>query len=148
MRAAGEHQNPVNRNQRIELTDNVLTSVMKLCEGNPGALRVCMETVSRGKEIDPDSFMAELTGLLSLDAEGIYGPRIWMLYKDVCGESLGATMGLLRCVQLGLLHGVELHHAIDNRGDGINLPELMKSLHKRLPNFKVPAIELEAEVSK
>lgn len=114
---------------RIDLTDTLQSSLIKMAEGNPGALTVLMQTIKRGVEIDPDSAMADISGILALDSEGIYGSRIWQFHKDVCGCSIELLLGLLRCVQLGILSSDALHHAIDNHGSGLAIPDLMESLH-------------------
>jgi hypothetical protein len=41
----------------------------------------------------------------------------------------------LRAVQLGLLPKIVLHHAIDTRGEGLDVPEVCRRVKERLPNF-------------
>ena len=55
--------------------------LMIMSEGNPGALRVCMDLLA-GKQ--PEGFM----NLLNMDDMNIRGSHIWLAYKDVCGEDL------------------------------------------------------------
>jgi hypothetical protein len=120
---------------RIKLSDSIGSSVAKMAEGNPGAVTVMAQMLQRGEEIDPDSFLGGVAKVLSLDTHGIYGPRIWMLYKDVCGEDIEKTMGLLRACQLGFLAEDALNVAIDNDGKGIDVDALMKQVKERLPRF-------------
>jgi len=127
-----------NTNTRITLEDNAMSAVMKLAEGNPGAATVCVRLIKEAGDIDTDSFIGGLGTLLSLDTENVYGPEIWMLYKDVCKESLWKTVAVLRSCQLGFLSNTALHHAINNRGDGINLDELVKQVTDTLSGFKIP----------
>jgi len=121
--------------ERIGLMDNTRDIVTKLAEGNPGATRVCCELLTFGGEIDPDSALGGLGALLELDSQGIYGPRIWMLYKDVCGESLLQTVAALRAAQLGLLPDTELSHAIDHYGSGVDPAKVLDLVRTRLPRF-------------
>ena len=117
---------------------------MKLAEGNPGALRVCLELLQKGAEIDPDAFGGGLSNLLSLDTHAVYGADIWMLYKDVCGESYPKMVGVLRAVQLGIESESKLKHAIQNRGEGIDVAALFDAVCEKLPNFaKANALEAE-----
>lgn len=125
-------------NTRISLEDTEMSAVMKLAEGNPGALTVCVRLLKEAGDIDTDSFLGGLGALLSLDTEQVYGPAIWMLYKDVCKESLWKTVAVLRSCQLGILSNASLHHAINNRGDGINLDELTKKVTDQLGGFIIP----------
>ncbi len=123
------------RKTRLELTDSIMDVVIKMVEGNPGAISVCTQLLKENKEIDPDSALGEMGSIFSLDGLGIYGSRIWMLYKDVCGEDITKTIGLLRANQLGFISETILNHAIDNRGDGVDLDNLMEQVKEKLPNF-------------
>jgi len=39
---------------KIQLADTAHSMVMKMCEGNPGALRILCECLKEGAAIDPD----------------------------------------------------------------------------------------------
>ena len=123
------------RKDRIELHDSIRDILMKMSEGNPGALTVCMKMLEEGGDIDPQSFAGGLGAILGMDSHGIYGSRIWMLYKDVCGENLENTLAVLRACQLGQLRESDMLHAIDNRGQGIDVPALVMGVKKRLEQF-------------
>ena len=123
--------------ERIEMTDTVVDVIIKLVEGNPGAVKVCTEMIKCGESIDPDSVWGGIGNLLSLDTHRIYGSRIWMLYKDVCGEDLTNTVGILRALQLGFLKEDVLQHAIDNYGEGIDVDLLISKVKALLPRFGV-----------
>ena len=122
--------------ERIGLGDTPQSACIKLGEGNPRGLRVCVDLLAHGAEIDPDSAVGGLGNLLSLDTHKIYADRIWMLYKDVCGENLAHMAGVLRAVQLGILKESVLHHAIDHYGDGIDVNALLSAVAERLPRFR------------
>jgi hypothetical protein len=121
---------------KIQLNDTGLSATMKMSEGNPGAISVCAMMLKQGGEIDPDDFAGGFGNLLSMDTLGIYGSRIWMLYKDVCGEDLRVTCAILRANQLGFLSTSALEYAIDNCGEGIDVPTLVALVEKRLPAFQ------------
>jgi len=122
-------------NSRIQLRDTLPDAIIKMSDGNPGALTVMAKIHNEGAAIDPDSCMGWFGVILSLDTECIYGPDIWMFYKDVCGEDLRTMLGLLRAVQLGFLPVELLRSAIQNYGKGIDIPDLMKKVEDRLPQF-------------
>jgi agmatine/peptidylarginine deiminase len=122
---------------RIELTDTTIDVITKMSGGNPGALTVCMEILEHGAAIDPDAAMGGLGALLSLDTCGIYEHRIWMLYKDACGENLSKMLAIERACQLGFITRDELNHAIDNRGNGIDVDDLVLQVKERLPAFVI-----------
>ncbi len=125
------------KHERIEGSDNVMSMIMKLSEGNPGALTVCMSAFQNAYEIDPIGALGGLAPMLALDTLGIYGPRIWMLYKDVCGERLPYFLAMLRGWQLGLLLETTLNTAIDNYGKGIDVDSIAAKVCERIPEFQI-----------
>jgi hypothetical protein len=125
----------MNNNTRIELYDNCNSAAKKLADGNAGAIRVLLNLVQNAEQIDPDSPMGGFGALLNLDSFGIYGPRIWMLYKDVCGENLTKTLGVLLACQFGIISQSVLNTAIDNRGSGLEVVEAVKKVREVSPNF-------------
>lgn len=128
---------------RIKLEMSIQHVVIAMSEGNPGALSACMELMQKGTEIDPESFAGGLGSIRHLDTLEIYGPRIYMLWSDVCGRDVAKMIGVLRAYQLGQLSTAKMNHAIDNRGDGIDLDAIMTAVMDRLPKFnrntQVPA---------
>ena len=128
----------MNRNTRIKLTDTPLDSMVKLAEGNPGAITVLMGLMSKGPKIDPQDIMGGLGQILALDSHAIYGSRIWMFYKDVCGSDFTKMIALMRSVQLGIISEDKLNHAIDNYGDGLDINKLHNLVCDRLESFEKP----------
>ena len=122
---------------RIEMSDSLQSTMFKMSDGNPGALSVCMDIMEHGGRIDPDNALGAIGTILSLDTVNVYGPRIWMLYKDVCGENLSKMIGLIRANQLGIVDRSTLDHAIDNRGDGIDVDDLGRQVKRRLSGFVI-----------
>ncbi len=124
--------------ERLQLTDTVLDVFTKLAEGNFGAAAVLKQMMEKGKDIDPDCGGGEpIFMMMYLDTYGIYGARLWMLYKDVAGQNLSKAWACVRATQLGFISDTQLDHAIDNRGDGLDLNEVCAKVKERLPNFQV-----------
>jgi hypothetical protein len=108
---------------------------------NPGALSVVTEIFKKAEEVDPRAMMGGMSPLLNLDTCGIYAERIWMLYKDVCDSKVDRVIGVLRAVQLGIVeHGV-VQHAVDNRGQGIDVMDLCRQVRDRLVKFNVEGLD-------
>ncbi len=124
-----------NKNTRIVLDDTGMDATMKLAEGNPGAVTAVCEMAMKVSGIDPDDAFGPFGPILALDSLGIYGPRIWMFYKDVCGQDVTKCLALLRGVQLGFLDDAKLDHVIDHRGEGIDIDDILKKVKIRLPRF-------------
>lgn len=122
---------------RIEMHDSMQTAIVKMADGNIGAVTVLMEMLKQGGKIDP--YTDPLILILHLDDMGVYGSRIWMLYKDVCGQNLSKTLALVRARQLGFVSEVTLLHAINNHGHGIDVPDLCRQVKERLPDFNLEA---------
>ena len=120
---------------RIGMTDSAMDICTKMSEGNPGALTVIIDMLTKGETIDPDSWCGGLGSILALDSHGIYGSRIWMLYKDVCKENLVNTIAVLRACQLGHISEATLQQAIGNYGQGIDLETLVSGVKEALPDF-------------
>ena len=120
---------------KLDLNDSIEDIIIKMSEGNPGAISVCMMLYTKGGAIDPDALFGGLGGVLSLDSLGIYGSKIWMLFKDVCKQDLVKTSAMLRAWQLGFVPKATLLHAIDNYGAGIDTDALLAQVQERLPAF-------------
>lgn len=97
---------------RINLSMTTMDCVLALAEGNPGACTVMADLLANGAAIDPDSALGGLGPVLALDTHRIYGPDIWIFYKDLCGQSIHRVSAVLRAVQLGHYSEHELHDAI------------------------------------
>lgn len=121
---------------RINPQDDVQSAIMKLAEGNPGALRVCCDLFKATPEVDPQAGFGGYTPLLFLDTLNVYGSEIWMLYKDVCGEDIRKTIAVLRACQLGFVSRERLRAVIAGL-EAIDLDDLCRRVTNRLPQFKL-----------
>lgn len=128
------------RHERIHLGDTVEDIIRKMSGEIPGAIKVCMELLYKGEEIDPDGALGGLGIILMLDTYGIYEVRIWKLYRYVCGRDITKTVAVLRACQLGLFSIDKVHYAIDHDGEGVDSEELLTRVKERLPNFTRPMI--------
>ena len=125
------------REQRIkDLSMTLNDTCFVMSEGNPGALRVLCELLSKGGDIDPDSAMGGFANILNLDSLGIYESRIWKLYKDVCGEYIPKVVLVLRGWQLGCILDSQINEAIDH-GAEIDFRLLTQKVKANLPNFNI-----------
>jgi len=122
---------------RVELTDTPKDIIVKLCKGNPGALRVLVDAFQSGGTIDPDALFGGVHVLLELDELDIVGPRIWILYKDVCGQDMVTFIAVLRAWQLGILQRTQLVAASAGWSPCVdfNPAEILAQVKSRLPRF-------------
>ena len=61
---------------RINVAMTLKEAILVMGEGNPGALRALLELATKAD-------MPWIIPFGHLDEAGAYGPKIWMLYKDV-----------------------------------------------------------------
>ncbi len=135
---------------RIGLHMNMAEVVSVMSDGNQGAIAAMMSIMRDDPKIDPQAMMTGLGPILMMDTLEIYGSRIWMFYKDVCGEETTNVVAALRAYQLGQLAGVTeyaLNHAIDNYGEGIDCDEIVAAVMGRLKEFNDLRTKTSQEVS-
>lgn len=138
--------------ERIGLQDTTLDIFHKLSEGNPGALTVLTLAYTNAAEIDPQAMFGGLGALLGFDSLGIYGPDIWVLYKDQCGCDIREVLMLQRAWQLGFLSGDKLREiAADHNGQVRLSKEEMDDFNKqvcdRLEDFRRREVKKDEETT-
>lgn len=120
---------------KVTIEMSVADAIVALSEGNPGALSTLCQLFKAWPKIDPQGI--DITPIVFLSEWGIYGPRIWILFSDVCSRSVIATATIIRAKQLGIISLEELKLAIENRGQGIKdrIEELSLKVRELLPQF-------------
>lgn len=97
---------------KIKLNMSIVDAITELSEGNPGAINVMVRLLREAEAIDPDSVFGASGPLMNMDSFGVYGSKIWVLFKDVCGSNLRTLILLLRSVQLGFIDRSQLKEHI------------------------------------
>lgn len=125
---------------RIQLTDNGIDIIMKMVEGNPGAISVLTTLIKEEPKIDPDSFLAGFGTILSMDEMGIYGTHIWILYKYSCGQNVLNLITLFRAHQLGFvtsesIKSASTEAAASSREPSFDFTDLFSKIKTQLPDF-------------
>lgn len=67
--------------EKIELNDTTSNIIIKMSEGNPGAITVLMQLLEKNA-------MEGFRHILDLDDMNIRGTQIWIGYKDYCKNSI------------------------------------------------------------
>jgi hypothetical protein len=112
----------------------MLDAIVKMCDGNPGAATVLALLMERTPQIEVpgvDGFLY----VLHLDDFGLYGPSIWMLYKDVCGQKIEGVVTLFRARQLGHITGGELRRIVAE-DKPYDWRPLVALIQRDVPEFK------------
>ncbi len=79
---------------KIRIFDDPTSIIIKLSEGNPGAINVCSLLIKEGGAIYPYEDGFEY--IKNLDNIGIYGTDIYVLWNDICQCDLAKMISLLR----------------------------------------------------
>jgi hypothetical protein len=81
--------------ERINWTDSVPDAVAKIAEGNIGRQYALPdETLRRNR---PLSYLKVMLPVVTV---GIYGPNVWVIFKDVCEQNHARMLAVLRATQL------------------------------------------------
>ena len=128
-------------NPRLTLEMSMMDMVMAFSEGNPGALNVIMSLMENEARIDPDSFVGGLGTIMQFDNMDIYGSKIWLFYKDLCGEDIVKVIALARAIQLGIIPERDVKTVIDAMADyqpyeiNFDLDTVVAKVQEQLPEF-------------
>ena len=90
---------------RIKASDSIQSSIIKLSDGNPGAISAAIE-IARENVLD----------LLACDRLALYGAELYMLWNDCCNRDAKKVNAVLAAWRHGKLSEEEIHHHLE----GIN----------------------------
>lgn len=90
---------------RIHLSDSVTDMMMKMCEGNPGAMAVCMEFLQGDFEY--------FEYLLMCDTLELYGEKLYMLWNDCCGRDIEKMKKVIALWRQGVISKEAIHQHLD-----------------------------------
>ena len=122
--------------ERINILDTPMDAIMKIADGNPGAVTAISECMSQVTSIDTDTALGAFGFVLNLDSFGIYGSDVWILYKDLCKCEPLKMITVLRAIQMGLMPLTEIKSAIgDSFNAEIDHEAILASVKEVLPNF-------------
>lgn len=108
---------------RIKLEDTVQDVLVKMSDGNPGAISCMMAILQEHDKIDPQAFMGGLGAILLFDTYEIYGTNIYILFSDKCGRDVRKMLMLMRATQLGYFSHLRLREMASDQMREINLTD-------------------------
>ena len=120
---------------RVTLDMTPIDAIMELADGNPGAITVLAQGFNTCPRIDPDSALGGFGLILWLDDNEIYSSDIWVLYKDICDQSMLNLFTVMRSVNLGLLPISEVKATMRQTYNTIDIPALLSRVQAQLPDF-------------
>jgi len=124
---------------RIKMGDTLTQTIMRMSEGNPGAVQAMAVMMQNSVKIDPESALKEFSGIVSLDSFGIYGTAIYVLWSDICGKDMPKMLAVLRSVQLGFFTREVLRDACSRQDysgrEMVPVEELYEKVYNYLDRF-------------
>lgn len=79
---------------RITRMDIANRALVKICEGNPGAINACCCIVKAGAKVYP--YIDGWEYIMILDTLEIYGTDIYVLWSDICQRDTQKTIAILK----------------------------------------------------
>lgn len=117
--------------------------VVKMAEGNVGALGACMELMKHGATIDPNRFSGGHGLLVILDDANIRGVRLHLLYADFCNKDIVRLCACARAMQRladdwydKIVDAVDAKQR-DRRQGTLDVDQILRDLQAVLPRFGV-----------
>jgi hypothetical protein len=126
---------------RLKPNTKITEAFIIMAEGNPGAITVLGELTRHEQAIDPYSALGGIGTMLDLDSHGVYGPRIWICYKDLCGQDIVKMIAVWRAAQLGIISSTRITGAISAFEQRMPQPvpldvdDVLAKLRVELPRF-------------
>jgi len=130
---------------RLQLTDTGTDILVKMADGNPGAISAMMAIMEHHDSIDPQAMMGAMGAIMILDTWGIYGTDIYVLYSDKCDKDVRKFLLLQRACQLGHLPHSKLQQMAKDQAREVNLTEeewagIDEFVCEKLEEFQKPAV--------
>ena len=134
---------------RIQLQDSGMDAMVKMADGNPGAVQALIDISVQAAAIDPQSALGGMGAILSLDTHNIYGTDIYVLYSDKCQKDVRKLLVLLRAVQLGIMPESKLQSLAGDQARQVELTddefnELDAKVCEQLSEFQRPGVVFSA----
>ena len=112
---------------RITIEDTVQSAIIKISEGNPGALTCMMELLEDRMGYN---FM------LMLDSLEIYGEKIYMLWNDCCDRDITRMKLIIKNWQQGYITMEEIHeHISGGYGKPFDNVKSQEEIDKEIDDF-------------
>jgi len=106
---------------KIQLTDTTMDVLMKMSEGNPGAINALMDILKNGDEIDPQRALGALSAIMLLDTWEIYGSDIYVLWSDKCQRDCRKMLMIMRARQMGNFCHIKLKEMASDQSRQVDL---------------------------
>jgi hypothetical protein len=93
---------------RISLSDSTIDIVVKMSDGNPGAMAAMFGLL---QEVEKD--IENFSVILALDLLKVYGSRLYQLWNDCCGRDINKMIKVLDLCSKGKISKEDFLNHID-----------------------------------
>lgn len=131
----------------IDLNDTGTDVIMKMAQGNPGALSCCVELMKHNAQIDPENAFSSYGAMLLLDQENIRGVNLYILWNDICKRDTRDLVMLVRATQLGFLSReklTELSQDVPGQRNTFDYSAVDAKVCERLEHFQPRKVRIPA----
>lgn len=105
---------------KINLKDTVQDVIVKLSEGNPGALTTLTELANSYK-----NFLDVVPDYLTIDMMGLYGSKLYMLWNDCCNRNIEKFKQIIKLYREGKITSIDIDDRVKNVGYGKSFDDLI-----------------------
>ena len=110
-------------NGKIKITDTMYDIIIKLSEGNPGALSFLFEIIKYYGN-DQANLIADF---LIIDNMRLYGSYLYMLWNDCCNRDVKKSLEVIKGYRLGHIKDSDIKERIINVGYGMPFDDLIEN---------------------
>lgn len=107
---------------KLGLTDSLQDIIIKLSEGNPGAMSFIFEII-KYQENNPIKLVEEF---LTIDSMHLYGSHLYMLWNDCCNRDVEKSLKIIKGYRLGNIKDSDIKERIINVSYGISFDDLLE----------------------
>lgn len=107
---------------KIKINDSVQDIVLKMSEGNPGALTTCFEII-KAKNND---IVQSIPIFLTLDNMKLYGSHLYMLWNDCCNRDIKEVLNVVEGFLKNKITKQDIEERIKNVGYGKSFVDLLE----------------------
>lgn len=106
---------------KLLLTDNFNDIVLKMSEGNLGAMTTIFE-IFKAKNND---VIDVIPMFLTLDVMELYGSHLYMLWNDCCNRDVEKVIKVIEAYRSGMINNTHIYERIKNVGYGKSFDDLL-----------------------
>ena len=106
---------------RLQLMDSMYDIIVKMSDGNPGAISFIMEL-----KVQYNNDAQWVQALLAFDMMELYGSQLYMLWNDSCDRDCTKVIKIVEAYKRGKITNTDIDERIKNVGYGQKFDDLLE----------------------